>query len=103
MHVAEVASGRVPGKAGTNSLLRGDAHRLSLVVNYMSKHQKVGDIDLFFGCRYINHDYLYRKELDDFKAGILTVHCILERREEREDVCTDAHADGRMYSMENDW
>mmetsp|Transcript_20531 Transcript_20531/g.38760 ORF Transcript_20531/g.38760 Transcript_20531/m.38760 type:complete len:1084 (-) Transcript_20531:862-4113(-) len=55
------------------ALSTGDARGLNLAVDYMSKHQKVGDIDLFFGCRSPDHDFLYEKELEEFKeSGILT-------------------------------
>eukprot|EP00970_Alexandrium_tamarense_P004092 scaffold693_cov200-Alexandrium_tamarense.AAC.94 len=49
-----------------------DARGLNLAVDYMRK-QAVGDVDLFFGCRYSNHDWLYQKEVKDFKSmGIVT-------------------------------
>ena len=55
------------------ALSKGDARGLNLAVDYMSKHQQVGEIDLFFGCRHSDHDYLYQKELETFKErGILT-------------------------------
>jgi len=56
------------------ALSKGDVKGLNLAVDYMSKHQQVGDIDLFFGCRYSDgYDYLYQKELEEFKKdGILT-------------------------------
>jgi len=68
------------------ALSRGDARGLNLAVDYMSKHQKVGDIDLFFGCRHEDHDYLYRKELENFKArGILTnLYAAFSREEGKE-------------------
>lgn len=55
------------------ALSKGDVRGLNLAVDYMSKHSKVGEIDLFFGCRYSEHDYLYKNELEGFRAtGILT-------------------------------
>ena len=55
------------------ALSKGDARGLNLAVDYMSKHQQVGEIDLFFGCRHSDHDYLYKDELDEFQnKGILT-------------------------------
>jgi len=55
------------------ALSKGDAKGLNLAVDYMSKHQKAGEIDLFFGCRHSDHDYLYKEELQQFKdRGILT-------------------------------
>ena len=55
------------------ALSKGDARGLNLAVDYMSKHQQVGEIDLFFGCRYSDHDYLYKDELEKFQnEGILT-------------------------------
>jgi hypothetical protein len=48
-----------------------DARGLNLAVDYMRK-QSVGEIDVFFGCRYSGHDFLYQKELEEIKsAGIL--------------------------------
>jgi len=55
------------------ALSKGDAKGLNLAVDYMSKHQQVGEVDLFFGCRHSDHDYLYKEELQQFKAkGIIT-------------------------------
>ena len=55
------------------SLSKGDARGLNLALDYMRKHQQAGEIDLFFGCRYSEHDYLYKNELEEFKSkGILT-------------------------------
>jgi sulfite reductase alpha subunit-like flavoprotein len=46
----------------------GDARGLNLAVDYMRK-QSVGEIDVFFGCRYSDHDWLYEKELKEFQAA----------------------------------
>ncbi|KAL3807401.1 hypothetical protein ACHAXA_006669 [Cyclostephanos tholiformis] len=55
------------------ALSKGDARGLNLAADYLSNYQHAGDIDLFFGCRYSDHDYLYKKELEEFKSrGILT-------------------------------
>jgi len=55
------------------ALSKGDAKGLNLAVDYMSKHQQAGEIDLFFGCRHSDHDYLYKEELQQFKdKGIIT-------------------------------
>lgn len=55
------------------ALSKGDTRGLNIAADYRSNYQKSGDIDLFFGCRHSDHDYLYQKELEDFKArGILT-------------------------------
>ncbi|KAL3801953.1 hypothetical protein HJC23_010297 [Cyclotella cryptica] len=49
-----------------------DARGLNLAVDYMRK-QRAGEIDVFFGCRYSDHDWLYREEMDEFKSvGILS-------------------------------
>jgi len=49
-----------------------DARGLNVAVDYMRK-QSAGEIDVFFGCRYSNHDWLYEKELKEFKtAGIVS-------------------------------
>ncbi|KAL7552873.1 hypothetical protein ACHAWF_016118, partial [Thalassiosira exigua] len=54
-------------------LSRGDARGLNLAADYASRHQEMGEIDLFFGCRHENHDYLYREDLEAFRdRGILT-------------------------------
>jgi len=48
-----------------------DARGLNLAVDYM-RNQSMGEIDVFFGCRYSDHDWLYKKEMEDFKSvGIL--------------------------------
>lgn len=55
------------------ALSKGDTRGLNLAADYRSSYQQSGDIDLFFGCRHSDHDYLYKKELEDFKSrGILT-------------------------------
>ncbi|KAL3764537.1 hypothetical protein ACHAW5_004801 [Stephanodiscus triporus] len=55
------------------ALSKGDARGLNLAADYLSNYQQAGDIDLFFGCRHSDHDYLYKKELEEFKSrGILT-------------------------------
>ena len=45
-----------------------DARGLNVAVDYLRK-QNVGEIDVFFGCRYSDHDWLYEKELKEFKAA----------------------------------
>lgn len=45
-----------------------DARGLNVAVDYMRK-QSAGEIDVFFGCRYSDHDWLYEKELKEFKAA----------------------------------
>jgi sulfite reductase alpha subunit-like flavoprotein len=51
---------------------KGDSTGLNLALDYVRK-QKTGEIDLYFGCRYSDHDYLYEAELESFKAtGILS-------------------------------
>jgi sulfite reductase alpha subunit-like flavoprotein len=55
------------------ALSKGDARGLNIGADYLSNYQHAGDIDLFFGCRRSDHDYLYKKELEEFKSiGILT-------------------------------
>lgn len=55
------------------ALSKGDARGLNLAADYLSSNQQVGDIDLFFGCRRSDHDYLYKNELEMYKSsGILT-------------------------------
>lgn len=55
------------------ALSKSDARGLNLAADYLSSNQQVGDIDLFFGCRSSDHDYLYKNELEMFKSsGILT-------------------------------
>ena len=49
-----------------------DARGLNVAVDYLRK-QSVGEIDVFFGCRYSNHDWLYESELKEFQsAGIVS-------------------------------
>mmetsp|Transcript_8275 Transcript_8275/g.12063 ORF Transcript_8275/g.12063 Transcript_8275/m.12063 type:complete len:1039 (-) Transcript_8275:1542-4658(-) len=51
---------------------KGDSTGLNLALDYVRK-QKTGEIDLYFGCRYSDHDYLYEDELEAFKStGILS-------------------------------
>ena len=55
------------------ALSKGDARGLNPAVDYASQHGSAGEIDLFFGCRHEDHDYLYRNELEEFKEkGVLT-------------------------------
>ena len=51
---------------------KGDSFGLNLALDYVRK-QQTGEIDLYFGCRYSDHDYLYEAELEEFKSsGILS-------------------------------
>ena len=55
------------------ALSKGDARGLNLAADYLSNYQNAGEIDLFFGCRHRDHDYLYKEELREFQSrGILT-------------------------------
>jgi sulfite reductase alpha subunit-like flavoprotein len=50
----------------------GDASGLKLGVDYRTK-QDVGSVDLFFGCRHRDHDWLYRSEMQEFeKQGVVS-------------------------------
>jgi sulfite reductase alpha subunit-like flavoprotein len=50
----------------------GDASGLKLGGDYRTK-QDVGSVDLFFGCRHQDHDWLYRSEMEDLqKEGVIT-------------------------------
>jgi len=54
------------------NLSKGDSTGLNLALDYVRK-QQTGEIDLYFGCRYSDHDYLYEAELAAFKStGILS-------------------------------
>ncbi len=49
-----------------------EARGLNLAVDYMRK-QRHGEIDLFFGCRYSDHDWLYETEVEEFRRkGIVS-------------------------------
>jgi len=49
-----------------------DANELSLGSEYRKK-QKVGEIDVYFGCRHSDHDWLFRNEMECFKKeGIIS-------------------------------
>jgi sulfite reductase alpha subunit-like flavoprotein len=49
-----------------------DARGLNVAVDYLRK-QSLGEIDVFFGCRYSDHDWLYERELKEFQlAGIVS-------------------------------
>jgi len=49
-----------------------DASGLNLGVEFRTK-QGVGSVDLFFGCRHEDHDWLYREEMETFdKQGVLS-------------------------------
>ena len=51
---------------------KGDSTGLNLALDYVRK-QKTGEIDLYFGCRYSDHDYLYQSELETYTStGILS-------------------------------
>lgn len=50
----------------------GDASGFKLGGDYRTK-QDVGSVDLFFGCRHADHDWLYRSEMQDLqKQGVIT-------------------------------
>jgi sulfite reductase alpha subunit-like flavoprotein len=50
----------------------GDASGLKLGGDYRTK-QDVGSVDLFFGCRHADHDWLYREEMQELqKEGVIT-------------------------------
>jgi len=68
------------------ALSRGDVRGLNPAVDFLSRHQVAGDVDLFFGCRHEDHDYLYRKELEGFRAqGVLTNLYVAFSREGAQD------------------
>jgi sulfite reductase alpha subunit-like flavoprotein len=49
-----------------------DASGLVLGADYRS-HQNIGSVDVFFGCRHADHDWLYQNELIELqKEGIIT-------------------------------
>jgi sulfite reductase alpha subunit-like flavoprotein len=49
-----------------------DASGLVLGADYRS-HQNIGSVDVFFGCRHADHDWLYKNELIELqKEGIIT-------------------------------
>ncbi|CAB9497042.1 P450 reductase [Seminavis robusta] len=47
---------------------KGDASGLSVGADFMRKNQSVGSVDVFFGCRHQDHDWLYRSDMQDLKA-----------------------------------
>jgi len=54
------------------SVSMGDASGLSLGADYRN-NQKVGDVDVYFGCRYKDHDWLFRNEMNTFeKEGVIS-------------------------------
>jgi len=54
------------------NISNSEARGLNLAVDYMRK-QRHGEIDLFFGCRYRDHDWLYEKEVEEFRTmGIVS-------------------------------
>jgi sulfite reductase alpha subunit-like flavoprotein len=49
-----------------------DASGLVLGADYRS-HQNIGSVDVFFGCRHADHDWLYQHELIELqKEGVIT-------------------------------
>lgn len=61
------------------SLHAHDASGLNTVSEFR-KSQGVGSVDVFFGCRYQDHDWLYREELEEFaNQGVATVHVAFSR------------------------
>lgn len=55
----------------------GDAQGLVLGNDYRDKNAEsqdnIGSIDVFFGCRHKDHDYLYHNDMEEFKnQGVLT-------------------------------
>jgi len=54
------------------SVTTGDASGLSLGNDFRSS-QKIGEVDVYFGCRHSDHDWLFRNEMESFeKEGIIT-------------------------------
>ena len=66
----------LPANKTTPLILIGPGTGLSPFIGFLSHRQaeqETGEIDLYFGCRYSDHDYLYEAELNEFKSsGILT-------------------------------
>ena len=50
------------------ALSKGDARGLNLAADYLGNYQHAGEIDLFFGCRHRDHDYLYKEKLLEFQS-----------------------------------
>ena len=50
-------------------------------MNFFDSGKQIGDMTLFFGCRHEAEDFIYRDEIDDYKAqGTLThVHTAFSR------------------------
>lgn len=63
----------------------GDASGLKLGVDYRTT-QTVGAVDVFFGCRHKDHDWLYRSEMQEFeKEGVITkLHTAFSRDGDRQ-------------------
>jgi sulfite reductase alpha subunit-like flavoprotein len=54
------------------------------------KQQGVGSVDLYFGCRHKDHDWLYRDEMDAFeKCGIVSNLCIAFSRDGKKEYVQD--------------
>ena len=66
------------------NISKSDVKGLNLAVDYLCK-QKTGDIDLFFGCRHSDHDYLYQNELEKFRdIGVISNLYTAFSRDDRE-------------------
>mmetsp|Transcript_6984 Transcript_6984/g.16110 ORF Transcript_6984/g.16110 Transcript_6984/m.16110 type:complete len:1060 (-) Transcript_6984:1411-4590(-) len=54
------------------NISKSDVKGLNVAADYLCK-QKTGDVDLFFGCRHSDHDYLYQHELERFRdVGLIS-------------------------------
>jgi sulfite reductase alpha subunit-like flavoprotein len=49
-------------------ITKTDSSGLNMGIEFR-RNQNVGSVDVFFGCRYANHDWLYQKELEHYQTN----------------------------------
>ena len=57
------------------NITKGDTSGLSIGADFVSKHleSSVGSVDVFFGCRHADHDWLYRSDMETLtQKGVIS-------------------------------
>lgn len=75
---------------------KGDTSGLSIGADFISKNMEssVGSVDVFFGCRHADHDWLYRSDMEALKQkGVISqLYTAISR-----DTTSQTNGDRRKY------